>query len=552
MISARPHRILCVIAALLSSTIAQAGIGDIDPAYGLHGILTNRGNLNTMTSMPDGRVVAAAYEDSALDLYMSDVNGQPDPAFAPDGHLSVPIVLGSPFDAGLGTAAAVSPEGNLYFAIDPNGQTSAKLLRVSSAGVLDSGFGANGVVSFAAPNVSTASAGAEILSIAPLANGQVAVLVGYFDSIYDCANDLRVFRLTSSGVVELEYDHAALLFAAGACGEFGGVTLAALGNGFLSLVTGDAPTLFDATGRVVTMHLDQAGIAGNAVSLSPEAAGGNVYVAGPGAFMSSGCALSRLLPDMTHTYIDGDEDDSLEVDFSSVPDAPGPVRACKILGNGPTGMVYVEALLHGVDGRTMVAIARVRVRGVYYPDVDRRFGNNGIAVLGTEAPFGLFAEQADGSLLLSHGGYAGDPAQGGDAVIKLLGLNLPSSGMIFLEALPYPVAVMQGSSTRVSVRRALGSSGPVTATYVVTARQDGPPISYSPVRSLTLTWANGEQGSRSAEAISAKDAVGHYDVDSTSIVGAVFFYRPRGILGHPRPTVWWPGRHSSQRWRDIG
>ena len=477
MISNKPHRILCVIAALLSSTVGMAGIGDVDPAYGFHGILANRGNLNMMTAMLDGRVVTAAYEDSTVHLYMADVSGQLDTTFAPGGHLSVPIVLGTPFDDALGTAAAVSPNGSLYLAFDPNGQTSAKLLRVSSAGVLDSGFGASGVVSFAAPNAPTASAGAEILSIAPLANGQIAVLVGYFDSIYDCANDLRLFRLTSAGVVELEYDHAALQAAAGACSEFGGVTLTAVGNGFLSLVTGDVPTVFDATGRVVTVHMDQSGIAGNALSLSPETAGGNVYVAGPAASLSSGCAVSRLLPDMTHTYIDADGDDSLLVDFSSVPDAPGPVRACRILASGAGEMVYVEAYMRGSSGGTMVAIGRVRIRGGPYPDLDRRFGNNGIAVLGMEAAFGLFAAQVDGSLLLSHGEYAGGPAQGGEAVIKLLGSNLPSPGMIFLEAPPYPVSVFKGNRANVNARRALGSSGAVTANYVVTARHDGPPIS---------------------------------------------------------------------------
>jgi hypothetical protein len=175
------------------------------------------------------------------------------------------------------------------------------------------------------------------------------------------------------------------------------------------------------------------------------------------------------------------------------------------------------------EGRTLVAIARLRVGGVYYPDLDRSFGNGGIAVVGMEAAFALFSEQADGSLMLSHGAYAGGPLQGGDAVIKLLGTNLPSPGLIFLEAPPIPVPVVQGTPVIVSARRALGSSGAMTVSYAVTAQSNGPPISFSLVRDVTLTWGDGEQGSRSAEAATAQGAVGHYYVDAKSAPETAFF-----------------------------
>jgi hypothetical protein len=521
MLTPRPIQTLGVVASLLMSTLALGGIGDIDSAYGTRGVLANPGDWNMMTAMPDGRVVTATYEDSVLHVYMAGVNGQPDSAFAPGGELSIPIVLGAPYDSGLGTAAAAAPDGSIYLAFDPGTSTSAKLLRFTSAGVLDSGFGVNGVVTFASTDAASASAGAEILSVAILANGQVAVLVGYFSSIYDCANDLRMFRLTSSGVVDLEYEHGALQRAVGSCGEFGGVTLTAIGNGYLTVVAGEAPTVFDPAGMAATLHLEKTGIAGFTLSVSPDPSNNRVFVAGPSMLSPTSCAVSLLLPDLSHTGIDGDGDDLLDVSFGAVSIAPVEVRSCRVLAGAATGYIYVEALLRDAGGRTMVAISRFVYRGAYYPFADRRFGSDGIAVLGMEAAFGLFSEQADGSLLLSHGGIAGGPAQGGDAVIKLLGSNLPSPGMILLEAPPYPVLVVKGDSTNASVRRALGSSGAVTATYVVTARNDGPPVSFSPVRNLTLTWTDGEQGSRSALAISSSDAVGHYDLDSTSTPAAV-------------------------------
>ena len=516
------------LAALLSSTLllspmAVAGIGDVDPAYGFRGTLANSGDLNMMTAMPDGRVLTVAYGDGYLSIYMADTNGQPDSGFGPAGHLFFPLPPGTFDEEALGTAAAAT-NGSIYLALDADNQNSAQLVRVTAAGALDSGFGANGVVTFPVPPMSTSGSSAQILSIAPLPDGRIAVLVGYFNSIYDCASDLRIFQLTSGGGIQLEYDRAALQAAVGACSEFGGVTLSPLLNGYVSLQAGDAPTAFDPSGKAVTLHLEQTGTTGHAVTLSADASGSYVYVAGPAAIYPYTCSLSRLSPDLLHTSIDGDGDDWLTVDFSSVPDAPGAVRSCKVLANGNTGFVYVEALLGGADGRPMVAVGRISMRGHYYPDLDRSFGSNGIAVLGREAAFGLFAEQADGSLLLAHGGYAGGPAQGGDAVIKLLGSNLPSPGMIFLEAPPYPVPVVHGTPATVSVRRALGSSGAMTATYVVTAQHDGPPISFSPLRNLTFTWGDGEQGARSAEALSAIDAIGHYDVDSTSTPAAVFFY----------------------------
>ncbi len=504
------------------SAFLQAGIGDFDASYGDHGVLINRGAPTTMAVTPDGRVVTAVTGDDGINIYMFNTQGHPDVTFGPDGHFA--LSQGTTFN-GAGVTVAAASSDNLYFALTTGSQTAAQLVRVTSAGALDAGFGLNGVATFPNPELSASGSHATILSIAPMARGQVAVLVGYFNSIYDCADDLRMFRLTYSGAIEIEYDHAAMQAALGACSEFGGLTLQPIGNGYAALESENGLTVFDPAGRVVSLDLGRAGVAAFGVNLSPRIADNYVFVSGPSATLYAPytCVISLLLPDLSHTGINGDGDDWTVVDFGTVPKAPGRVRSCKVLAGPETGFVYVEALMVSDEGRTLVAIARLRVGGVYYPDLDRSFGNGGIAVVGMEAAFALFSEQADGSLMLSHGAYAGGPLQGGDAVIKLLGTNLPSPGLIFLEAPPIPVPVVQGTPVIVSARRALGSSGAMTVSYAVTAQSNGPPISFSLVRDVTLTWGDGEQGSRSAEAATAQGAVGHYYVDAKSAPETAFF-----------------------------
>ena len=131
----------------------QAGPGDLDVRFGTHGQTVVPGQVDStaLIAMPDGRLVVfglpenhAARGEGAIGVARLQANGEPDAAFAPGGHLDLPLgsePLPVPTDALLLADGRVLVSG--YFA---NGRIDGPgwLVRLSPGLTIDPTFGTNG------------------------------------------------------------------------------------------------------------------------------------------------------------------------------------------------------------------------------------------------------------------------------------------------------------------------------------------------------------------------------------------------------------------------
>src|SRR6478735_8253830 len=182
---------VALLGLVLAARDAGAGIGDVDSSFGDGGhcrMPFDSGQWHDLIALPDGRLLSASAMNGAIQVFRSDANGHPDASFGVGGARTLPSTEGR-------TVAAMAPSigGTAYLA------TMGSIARLTAVGEIDQGFGQGGWVEF--PVAAVPGAGAVMIdSIAPLADGGVAVLAVYYQQFYDdCAIAQRVYVLQPDG-----------------------------------------------------------------------------------------------------------------------------------------------------------------------------------------------------------------------------------------------------------------------------------------------------------------------------------------------------------------
>ena len=144
-------------AAILASCLAlippaDAGIGDLDVRFGTNGEVAVEGNRGpAVMELPDGRLMVIGYPDPAspAERGMVAINrysalGKPDVSFGSAGRMLVALPLP---DVGI-RAAALQPDGKLIvvgWGAKAAGEGVRLVARITDQGVVDAGFGVNGI-----------------------------------------------------------------------------------------------------------------------------------------------------------------------------------------------------------------------------------------------------------------------------------------------------------------------------------------------------------------------------------------------------------------------
>jgi uncharacterized delta-60 repeat protein len=136
------YRLIAVFAVclLVVSASADAAPGDLDPTFGVGGVVTTdigpHDSIRAVVVQPDGKILAAgaAFMDSwALARYLPD--GSPDPGFGIGGHVTTAAPAGVAFSLALGPTGTIVAAG------------FGDIVRYLPNGALDQSFGTGGRIS---------------------------------------------------------------------------------------------------------------------------------------------------------------------------------------------------------------------------------------------------------------------------------------------------------------------------------------------------------------------------------------------------------------------
>jgi len=174
---------------------ANAGVGDLDVRFGTNGEVVVDGNRGpAVLELPDGRLLVIGYPDPAspAERGMVAINrysalGKPDVSFGSAGRMLVAL----PLPDVVIWAAALQPDGKLVlvgWGFTASGQDVRLVARLTDQGVVDTGFGVNGIA------IGGPGGWGGYSSVAVLPNGEILAAIGESDG------DNQVDRFSANGV----------------------------------------------------------------------------------------------------------------------------------------------------------------------------------------------------------------------------------------------------------------------------------------------------------------------------------------------------------------
>ena len=186
------RRSTCILAAVstvcllvLLGSAAAAAPGDLDPTFGVGGVVTTdigpHDSVRAVVVQPDGKILAAgaAFTDSwALARYQPD--GKLDPDFGVGGQVTTAAPAGAAFSLALGPAGTIVVAG------------FGDVVRYLPSGAVDQSFGTSG---------RTSIPGSTLRAIVVLPDGSM-LLAGDLRQPGQQGSDFFVARLTSSGALD--------------------------------------------------------------------------------------------------------------------------------------------------------------------------------------------------------------------------------------------------------------------------------------------------------------------------------------------------------------
>jgi len=388
------RRLSCISLLLLSALLAQsaaAQAGQLDPAFGSGGIVTtdfgiqtgsqNAATANAAVIQSDGKIVVVGAAPGSNDFPIGAVlrynpNGSLDTTFGTGGIVTTAGIEDQPF-----TSVALQSDGKI---VAVAGGFSASVARFTTAGVLDSTFGTNGIVTLAEINGPPQSG----VLIQP--DGKILV-----------ANH-NLFRLLSTGQLDTSFGANGAAFTAG----FSATGLALLSNGEI-VVTSSASgsgfiTQYQSNGALDTTF----GVAGQlatpatAPGLVPLASGEllsggsqtNSSLRGPNGSVAVGFALSRYLAT-------GITDASFGTNGGVVTLVPGYFEvATSGIALEPNGEIVIVGTANQ-SSTVAFALARFTATG----QLDNAFGHNGTVVTSFANGFTMPSVSANGLTIQSDG-----------------------------------------------------------------------------------------------------------------------------------------------------
>jgi Domain of unknown function (DUF5122) beta-propeller len=478
------YRATAIVLLLTVQRLACAGIGDVDPSYGLNGRV-----LGSLVPLPDGQAI----EQTDIGYRRIDTFGHPDAGFGNQGVQVWPAGFAPNWDARLRLQDGSTLLGGWL-------GTAAAVVRVDRSGSVDANFAGNGVLS-----LPTRLARSQVLGLALQPGGQLLVLTGeFYDAFYfDTPVQVLVRRFTQSLASDPTFgDHGEMLVADYRLStdssfpytETAQQKLTVLRDGAIAFTDQYSQVSLNLFGRFGVRRVPYLAVNGlpssqpmpdpildTAVSdwrmVSPLADGGALV----DGFVSSIAGTHYRLVRLRAT---GQPDMSFGFAGSYTLDDEADRRPT--LGHvSADGRFFYLAQ----EGDRYTSVTRIWLQGPTSGQVDISFGQGGVVRIW--APLGLKALQAaaDGSVLLA----------GANSTFRLLGTALPSPGIISLNT---PLAaVSQAGLFAVQATRSAGSDGPVSVDFsTMTFASAGTPPAVAGTDFLplngTLTWADGESAAK--------------------------------------------------------
>jgi uncharacterized delta-60 repeat protein len=346
--------------------------GAPDPTFGAGGAvsvpLPDRGGLQAVTVLPDGKIVAAEVGAATLQVVRLLVDGSLDASFGSSGVLGVPVAcLQAAVRCSL-SDLAIESDGKIVLAgtTAPVGQLGAALLmRVTALGGLDPSFGNLGVVTLSGlgPGVPAEFRSVRVQPEGKIVAGGLSGAVG--------ASSFVLARYTASGTLDTSFGSSLGNNTGIVTGSYMNVitTLELMPDGRIvaagRVVTGVDPT-FGLVSNITLARFQSSGAldrnfqgagttllligAFDSVTSMAVATDGTLYVAGSTGMGSSGQVfLTKVLPDGTRdgSFANG----AGVVMFYRAPFTPPRVALApdgKLLSTGLGGPVVIRWLTAGI------------------------------------------------------------------------------------------------------------------------------------------------------------------------------------------------------------
>lgn len=508
----RSSRLLAGSLALIGS-LASAGIGQLDTAFGDQGILRLPDSAPGLTQLLDGSLQLVSLVPGNARVLRYTAEGRVDVEFGESG--AKPLAL--PPQSGHITASWPQRDGSVLYRIqerwwseDPDYSIPlpdvGRLLALRPDGTLDSAFGQSGILAFPVSAVS-GSMLSIVMHATVLPDGAIVATVAYFSDYYDCEQEARVYRLDARGAPDRSFgtDGFVSVRDPGCSLFYGSLDVIPVDNDRL-LVHATTPFLFDRAGQAMPLPPGFSDTLRRFESTQLHSAVGRFYSVSSNSRSDPHVSVARWNSDLSPDLAYGDSGTGgTRLDFDAIPvGAIASVSAAPLVG-GLEPLLYIHRRLSirqgEQQGLSQIWTTRLSPDG----RVDRSWGQDGHHVGWLAEPV---LQQADGRLLL---------AFNSKRVVRLSGLVGNSPGLLSGPACDFPLRVTEDvRSLQIPVSRQFGSAGPATVAYR-TASMDlnnaapaSSGVDYVPT-SGSLTWADGESGSKSFEIPILDDALPEQD-----------------------------------------
>ena len=452
--------------------VAHAGIGDLDPGYGVNGRFEARryGEFFVYPPLSDGRVLYPT--DGGY--RRTDANGLPDASFGSGGVQLWPQRYES-----VGTGGwARAWDGRLFVVLrrpGPDG-TEHALMRLGLDGEQDLTFGTNGLVAIDVPPDGTRSA-----SLAVQPDGKPLLLLARHDpSDWYYLDRILLIRLLADGRPDTTFGTGGVVSVpTNRVETMDGVSLSLLADGRVVVYANPVAVVSEFGVPTIGSPSDTSA---RGIALLP---GGEVI---EWAATDTGCRLTKVLADGS-------------VDASFGPNGDGTAE----LPPGTGGQIYLSGVSVSNDGHHIYLswgrqtdgrwrVSRLFANGPGAGKFDTSFGDHGTVDLKSTGVIGAVYGLADGSAIVTTATYA----------YRLLGRAEPSPG--FTGQLGVGPGIWPESDGAAELRffRAAGSDGAIRLRYWTPPESELPQVSWSwatpgvdfDAQDGVLDWSDGDDSDK--------------------------------------------------------
>jgi uncharacterized delta-60 repeat protein len=467
----RPVLVLALVAV---ASLAEAGVGDMDPSYGVNGRFEARryGEYFVLPSLADGRVLYPA--DGGY--RRTDANGLPDTTFGVGGVQPWPEGY-----AATGTGGwARTRDGRLLVALhrqDPNG-TAHAVMRLALDGAPDPAFGASGLVTIDVPPNGTRSAQSLLVQL----DGKLLLLLArhHPDDSYSLIDPLLI-RLMPDGRLDPDFGS-------------GGIVDITLGfHEHIDAMDGLGLSLL-ADGRIVVWTSPATYLEESGAPASAPPAGAELWSVA--ALLPDGGAIAwadtSAGPMIAKVREDGSFDGAFGTrgDGTVSPDLGAQAYFTGVSVSGDGRHIYAS---WGAGSSGGPLVSRFFASGPMAGRLDASFGQQGIVALKSGHVRGAIQGLVDGSAIVTTAYFA----------YRLLGRGDPSPGYTGRSD-DGPWSWLEGRDVELRVFRAAGSNGAIRLRFWTLATVELPEGATSPATpgedfdavSGVLEWSDGDDADK--------------------------------------------------------